>query len=522
MHKLSISSVVILCFVSCAVYVLSLGTPPEADTARTWLEPAPVGASSPEMAGTPAHRSPRRLVEAPLASAPIVEPTGWPAAPREELRPRDVPGPSASSTVDQERLPSPQPLPSPASEPESAEVAKDAPVASVESFAGSTPSPRRPPSSGEASATGVVPVNGVAEPHAFTADDWAFLDQLNMTTTSGTRDLLQPMEADPTWVRSAEEARLTRHQLLSVSLPSGIAGRATEMLQHASRLADRGAYFAARQEFLRILRTTCQSLDAQIGKSVHSTALAAGLRALEEAEDFALTRNSPDADVHLKGFVDGHRTPVLRDADLSRLTALTAMQQYYKYAYQQLALAGNNEPIASDALYSLGRIADLIRQDEGTSSGGPKSLALYHAALTVYPRNAQAANELGVMLARRARLPEARQTLLQANQIAPTPTSLRNLAKVEEKLGNGSAAQRAQQQASQLEVTLRQQNGDVRGNVHWVDPDTFRNSGGPELAANAPALSRPSPTAVPQNPAPRVARQPEKKSRSSKFDSWNF
>ena len=94
-----------------------------------------------------------------------------------------------------------------------------------------------------------------------------------------------------------------------------------------------------------------------------------------------LTGDSPESDLHLRGFINGHRTPVLKNADPSRMTALLAMQQYYKYAYQQLILAGNDETPASQALFSLGRIELILNERDGTTKGGgPKALALFHAA----------------------------------------------------------------------------------------------------------------------------------------------
>ena len=51
-------------------------------------------------------------------------------------------------------------------------------------------------------------------------------------------------------------------------------------------LAGRRAYFSAREEFIQALRTLSQAMDVQHGTNAHSAALAAGMRALEEAKDF--------------------------------------------------------------------------------------------------------------------------------------------------------------------------------------------------------------------------------------------
>ncbi len=290
-------------------------------------------------------------------------------------------------------------------------------------------------------------------------------------------------------------------------------------------LADRGALYAARQQFLRIMRVTCQSLDAQIGRSVHSAALVHGLKALEEADDFALTADAPEADVYLKGFIAGHRTPILKDAELSQLTALTAMQQYYKYAYEQLALAGNDEPISSDALYSLGRIEALLsEQERAPSQGGPKALALYHAALTVYPNNALAANELAVMLARRGRWQEARRALLKANQIAPTTASLTNLAKVEQQLGNVNGAQYASQQARRLREVEAQRPNHRPSGIQWVDNGTFNRVASSTGGDDAYPVNQQVSHAGPMDAHPPVPPQSPRTAPhyQGAYDVWDF
>ena len=288
----------------------------------------------------------------------------------------------------------------------------------------------------------------------------------------GIRDFQQPLEADPGWVVENNHSTTSRESLLDIDIPRHVEARARAMLKDATQLADRGALCAAREQFLRILRITCQTLDTQIGKPVHARALANGLKALEEAEDFALTDNTPEADIHLRGFIQGHRTPILKDVDADRITALMAMQRYYKYAYEQLAIAGNDERVASDGLFALGRIESLMKDKEvAVNGGGPKSLALYHAALTVNARNGRAANELGVLLAKRGRPADALYVMQRAAENHPTSEVMNNLAVLHQQLADPVNARIAKQHASHLVQADRAKG--IEGNVQWVSPKEF-------------------------------------------------
>ncbi len=320
---------------------------------------------------------------------------------------------------------------------------------------------------------------------------------------SGVKDFHAPTEADPNWVVDGAEPTIPRESVLHLQLPRQVKIRTRTMLQEATAMADRGALYAARNQFLRIIRMTCQSLDAQLGRSLHTKALARGLRALDESDDFALSGDSAESDLQIIGFIAGHRTPVLKNEDPRNITSLIAMQRYYKYAYEQLSLAGNDEPAASEALFSLGRVESLLSEAKGNvRGGGPKALALFHAALTVNPHHGRAANELGVMLAKRGRMPEARNVLLQATTTSSNASAMRNLAVVQQYLGDPTSpatARRAEMLAARTRVPKV-------GNspVQFVDPAEF-NQHGTSIAA-MPQMS-PTPAAPPAANVPTPAAQ---------------
>lgn len=270
---------------------------------------------------------------------------------------------------------------------------------------------------------------------------------------------------------------VSRADLDRAYLPEAVQHQARTLLEQATQLADRGAIYAARGEFLKVLRLVTQSLDASLGRPVHVPALIMGMRALEEADDFALADRHLESDVQLAGFIASHKTPVLKQTEVRQISPLLAIQKYYEYAYQHLALAGNRERTAAEALFALGRIEMLVSTSQiDNGKGAPKSIAFFNAALTVDPRNARAANELGVLLARRGRLSEARDVLEHCRMAAPTTIALRNLSEVQKRLGQMEQSQQtlllAQQTASASNTGTALESSPF-GPVQWVDPRSF-------------------------------------------------
>lgn len=323
----------------------------------------------------------------------------------------------------------------------------------------------------------------------------------------GIQNFDRSMEVDADWVeKTAQEPPIDPQTLLSARLPNEVVAQTKSMLAAASTLANRGAQFAARKQFEKIMRVTCQALDAQVGRSAHSLALARGLRAIEEAEDFGLNGESAESDLKLGGFIAGHDTPVLKETPPAQVTALLAMQAYYRYAIEQLSIAGNNESISSEILFSLGRIEALLSLKTGDiAGGGPKALAFYHAALAVDPNNGRAANELGVMLARRGRLQEARNMFVQA--VSSQPTAVLNLSKVYRQLGDVHRAQQCTRQAQM--IVAKNPAAFSRGpesGVRWVDHTTFiRDGAGSDVSPAATPIRRASSDASLTKPTGQAA-----------------
>jgi tetratricopeptide (TPR) repeat protein len=281
-----------------------------------------------------------------------------------------------------------------------------------------------------------------------------------------------------------------------------VSERALAITHNGARLADRGAHFSARSEFIQALRVVTQALDAQSGDTTHSQALAEGLRALSEADDFAPSGSKLEADLDLANIIISHRTPVLKD-QAAHVTPLVALQQYYGFAGRRLAAACEHEPAAAEALFGLGRLTVIMaeRSPDARRLHAPKAMALYQAALTVDAKNAKAAHELGVLYAQFGQLEEAKRLLVTSAQAAPTKETWHNLAIVHERLGERDLARMARNELQLLKRTQPTATSSTGVAVEWVDPSRF--AGGPE-ATEAPAIrsaARPAPgPAVQKNP----------------------
>jgi tetratricopeptide (TPR) repeat protein len=247
-------------------------------------------------------------------------------------------------------------------------------------------------------------------------------------------------------------------------------------------LAARGALYSARAQFIQALRTIAQSLDVQEGGRRHTEALGAGLTALEEAEDFVPRGSNVEADLDVGVMVRGHRTPVLKDSPAGELVAVTAQQQYYTYAQEQLALAAGREEAGSMALFGLGKAYGTlaIQQSPQTVAPEPKAMVFHQAALTVDGGNYLAANELAVLVARYERYDKARELLQHSVTLAPQSAIWRNLAVVHQRLGETELAVSAEKQAVEAArreaVAAAQPSSAAPGDLQWVDPATFAAS----------------------------------------------
>lgn len=315
--------------------------------------------------------------------------------------------------------------------------------------------------------------------------------------------VLPPAESDVPPPVTAPPARELGSAPLARPIP-GLAPQRTAEMEAVSRLAfarvqggfvlaQRGALFAARSEFIGAMRLLAQAKDTEQHTNRHSQALAAGLRAIEEADSLLPSGSQLEADLDLHTAIAGHRTPVLHGTDASNMTVTAALQHYYTYAQEQLALSGDGEPVASMALYGLGKIhAALARQPStNVKAAEPKSMIFHQAALLIDGRNYLAANDLGVLLVRLGRLPDAREAFLHSLSHQSQAHTWNNLSAVHRQLGETQLAEQAHQRGEQLAQQGRKAVAsgtavDEPNAVTWVDPSEFA-AGTPQTA------QRPSP-----------------------------
>ena len=327
-------------------------------------------------------------------------------------------------------------------------------------------------------------------------------------------DANRPMTATTSmYAQMACLPRVTAAELALVKLPAAVERQARNQIGSSVSLAQRGALYAARDEFIKTLRLITQALDANLGRPLHTPALAMGLRALEEADDFAMAGRHVDADMQLEGFIAGHETPVLKRSEGSQLTPLLAIQKYYEFAYRHLALAGNRQPVAAEALFALGRCEMLMdQQPDSSGNGTPKAIAFFQAALMVDATNTRAANELGVLLAQRGRWEEAHDVLAHAARVAPTTVAFHNLQRVKQQLGRPMEVEFPNEWVAQHgNLTGPASGHPMLDRTMWVDRDTFQRLSDPATAvastdANGDSALQPIPMPVTANepPAPPV------------------
>ncbi|MBW3595745.1 MAG: hypothetical protein KY475_00555 [Planctomycetes bacterium] len=279
---------------------------------------------------------------------------------------------------------------------------------------------------------------------------------------------------------------------------AGIESRATSHVQQAISLAERGAHYTARTELIRTLRLVAQSLDAHEGSHRRIKSLAAGLRALEEGEDFLPTASQIETTMDLESIVAVHRTPVLKDADVQRLSPLDAMQAYYTFAQEQMGAAVNRGRAGSFALFALGKLHAAMGQTaDSRVPGGPKAMVYHQAATLADPENYLAANELGVLLARCEQWEDARRVLSQSVGVHPTASSWHNLAVVHDVLGEHELASLARREMQQFAENAPAAGPVDSKTVQWLTPEDFAKTARPD-ATGAPL---PSQALTPSSPA---------------------
>ena len=244
---------------------------------------------------------------------------------------------------------------------------------------------------------------------------------------------------------------------------ASLAGRRSWTLELAARqadthtqqgleLADRGACFSARSEFLRALELVAETLDSDRRTAEHGQALAAGLRALGEARNFPPHPSRSETD-----------------------------RTYCTHAEERLAASVGEELAGSMALYGLGKLhaAMARRCGETMPSAGAYAVTFYRASLLVCPRNYMVANDLGVLLAESGRSEEARAVLAHSLSIHPHPAGWKNLQALDRLLAHDGPARKTQPLPNLPPMsTAATPRAGVVPSIRWVHPEAFGRTSG--------------------------------------------
>ena len=272
-----------------------------------------------------------------------------------------------------------------------------------------------------------------------------------------------------------ESERIDRAQPDRTPQLMAVCQRAEALNRHGFELAQRGAIFSARLEYMQSLEMIAEALDAQRATHAHQRMLAAGFKAIEEADDFTSHNILSGGELNVAEIVRSHQTTVLKDELKQDYSAMGAMGRYLTYAQEQLATAVGDVPQASAALFGLGKVYSVPPAAHGPpdATGGAKAVVFHQAALMVDGRNFMAANELGVLLVRFGRLPEARAALLHSLSISPQPVVWQNLAEVHQAMAEYDLAAKARQSAEIATNRMGRDGTLAAYDVQWVDPATF-------------------------------------------------
>lgn len=273
-----------------------------------------------------------------------------------------------------------------------------------------------------------------------------------------------------------------------------------QMIREAYALANRGATFAARQEFERTLYEITQTKDVLSGGE-YTAALARGLRALEEAADFLPAEGSLSAPLKVDVILAGHQTPIATELPAT-LPASALMEAYHQYAETQFGEAVGGIRAGSMALHALGKLYDRLAT-EGESrcrDAGDRAITFQRAAMRAHGGNYLAANELGVLLARGGDYVRARQLLVRSLQITPTREAEHNLQIVQTRLAQAQGVPVATARR-RPPVTAR------RPRVEWLPVDRFATMSTGEAAVAPRPAPQPAQSAVASRPGRGPIRQ---------------
>jgi len=224
-------------------------------------------------------------------------------------------------------------------------------------------------------------------------------------------------------------------------------------LENCDQLLRRNAVFSARDEAMQGLRTLVRAVDTHRRQWTCEKALQHAMVALKESGDF---EESVLLDANqLAWIINNHKTPTLKDKDISVISPTVAGQHYRAYARQSFLIAIDGHPWGADLLYALGKTYE--REAEHNVPRGlilrNQATVCFQAASNIAPDRSQISNQLGFNLLQLDRIDEAYIALKSSLEAQPTANAWRNLAEVYRRRGATESLNYALTQAESLTTT---------------------------------------------------------------------
>ena len=270
------------------------------------------------------------------------------------------------------------------------------------------------------------------------------------------------------------------------SLPD-VEASAVTRIEYGKSLARRGAFFAAREEFLNALYMVAEAHDRQSNGSQYSQRLKAGLRALEDVRAFGKVTRDKDTPQTRQFVLATLQTKLIAPNEVGQYSRNQLIEIFCRYAALQISQSLGNSPAASDSLFGCGKLlaAETKLQGAQEAINAQASWAFFWSAATVNPMNHESTNELGVLLLKSGRLVKAKEMFLQSLQGSNSPVYWNNLAEthrriaevpqhIHERNSQLSFANRAARSATVAanQVSARSAGQEAK---YWVNSQQFRD-----------------------------------------------
>lgn len=267
-----------------------------------------------------------------------------------------------------------------------------------------------------------------------------------------------PIAMDAQSIAELHSSIMTRPQTSAVALSQDFVTKFLDQIATSQGLVRKGALFSAEREASQALLSLARALDSIGPDHDHERACRIGLQALQDATELHDATDASEDTDRLKLIAQRHATFRAMMPEQASFDKQSALEAYYSLALPLLAYGVGNQPVAAEALVTLGKL-HAIAPTAGVDGLGPfqstmsvpKSVVFHQVALLVHPGHAVAANELAVQVGRLGQWDIARDLLLTSVRTRPSPEAWRNLAEAHQRLGELRFAQLAMQEAQLMQ-----------------------------------------------------------------------